>query len=152
MEIRLSIDIAATPEQVYAVSMDIPRWPDIVSAITSTEILSDGPISEGTVFRETRIMFGREASEDMTIAKLEPPYRYLFTAENHGTSYVTDHIIEGLPDGTTRLSVIFSGKAQTVIAHLLMPLGLLLSGSLKKQLMGDLEDIKLAIENTSSAQ
>lgn len=152
MEIRLSIDITASPEQAYAVSMDIARWPDIVSAITKTEILTDGPIAEGTVFRETRIMFGREASEDMTIAKLEPPYRYLFTAENHGTSYVTDHVIEPLPDGTARLSIIFSGKAQTVMAHLLMPLGLLLAGSLKKQLMGDLEDIKRAVEDSISAQ
>ena len=147
MEFRLSIDIAATPEQVYAVGMDILHWPEIVSAITNTEILSDGPIAVGTKFRETRIMFGREASEVMTIAKLEEPYRYLFTAESHGTAYVTDHVIETLPDGGSRLSIIFSGKAQTVMAHLLMPLGLLFAGSLKKQLMGDLEDFMRAIES-----
>ena len=147
MGIRLSIEIAATPEQVYAVGMDIPRWPEVVSAITNTEILSDGPIGVGTVFRETRIMFGREASEVMTIAKLEEPHRYLFTANSHGTAYVTDHIIEALPDGGSRLSIIFSGKAQTVLALLLMPLGLLFAGSLKKQLMGDLEDLKQAIES-----
>ncbi len=147
MEIRLSIDISAATQQVYAVAMDIERWPEIVSAIISTEVLSEGPVAVGTVFRETRTMFGREASEVMTIAQLEPPYRYLFTAENHGTSYVTDHIIEQLPDGTSRLSIIFSGRAQTVMAHLLMPLGYVLAGSLKKQLMSDLEDIKRAIEN-----
>ena len=92
-------------------------------------------------------MSGREASEIITIAKLEEPYRYLFSAESHGTAYVTDHVIETLPDVGSRLSVIFSGKAQTVMAHLLMPLGLLFAGSLKKQLMGDLEDLKRAIES-----
>ncbi len=150
MQIQLSIDIDATPEQVYAVGMDIECWPNVVSAITNTEILSDGPISVGTVFRETRIMFGREASEVMTIATLEPPHRYLFTAENHGTAYVTDHIVEALPDGRSRLSVIFTGTAKTFLAHLLMPLGLLLAGSLKKQLLGDLEDLKREIEGRNS--
>ena len=120
-----------------------------VSAITATEILSDGPIAVGTVFRETRLMWGREASETMTIATLEPPHRYLFTAENHGTSYVTDHTIEASPDGNSRLTVIFTGKAKTVMAHLLMPLGLLLAGSLKKQLMADLQELKHVIETAN---
>lgn len=147
MEVRLSIDIAANPEEVYAIAMDIARWPQHVSAITATEILSDGPVAVGTVFRETRLMWGREASETMTIAKLQPPHRYLFTAENHGTAYVTDHTIEALPDGSSRLSVIFSGTAKTVVAHLLMPLGLLLAGSIKKQLMADLQELKQVIED-----
>lgn len=56
MEVRLSIDIAANPEEVYAIAMDITRWPQHVSAITATEILSDGPLAVGTVFRETRLM------------------------------------------------------------------------------------------------
>ncbi|MEM7748285.1 MAG: SRPBCC family protein [Pseudomonadota bacterium] len=150
MQIQLSIDIDATPEQVYAVGMDIERWPKVVSAITNTEILSEGPVGVGTVFRETRIMFGREASEVMTIDTLEPPHRYLFTAENHGTAYVTDHIVEALADGRSRLSVIFTGTAKTILAHLFMPLGLLLAGSLKKQLMGDLEDLKREIESRNS--
>lgn len=150
MEVRLSIDIAAPPEKVYAVGMDIERWPELVTAITKTEILGDGPIAIGTEFRETRMMWGREASEVMTIADLKPPYRYLFTAENHGTSYVTDHVIEERPGGGSRLTVIFTGKARTIMAHLLMPLGLLLAGSIKKQLMGDLQDLKRAIEATST--
>lgn len=55
--------------------MDILYWPEIVSAITNTELLSDGPITVGTKFRETRNISGREASEITTIAKLEEPYR-----------------------------------------------------------------------------
>ena len=32
-------------------------------------------------------MFGRQATEEMTVAALEPPNRTVLTAQNHGVRY-----------------------------------------------------------------
>lgn len=145
MEVRVDTQINAPPDTVYETALDIPAWPQIISAITKIEMLSDGPVAVGTSFRETRVMFGREATEDMTISTLEPPRRFVFTAENHGTSYVVEHLLAP-ENGGTRFSVAFSGKANSFLARVMLPLGLLMAGTVKKQLAGDLEDLKRAIE------
>ena len=43
-----------------------------ISGIKRLEILTDGPIGKGTRFKETRVMFGREATETMEVTQWEP--------------------------------------------------------------------------------
>jgi hypothetical protein len=46
---RQSVEVAASPEAIWAVLTDISRWPEWNSDVTSTSI--DGPIGAGTTFR-----------------------------------------------------------------------------------------------------
>jgi hypothetical protein len=136
---------AAPREIVFAVAIDIPRWPEVISSIDRIELLTPGPIAVGSRFRETRRMFGREATEEMTVSELAPPQRFVLTAENHGTRYRAEHVLAPA-DTATRLTLVFSGEPVSFSARLLSPLGWLMSGHLKKQLEADLDDLQRAAE------
>lgn len=145
MKIAVSADIAAPPERVFALLADIERWPQTISAIRGVEILTDGPVDVGTCFRETRVMHGREAVEEMTVAAIEPPRRLVLTAENHGARYVAEQRLEPTAEGT-RLTLAFEGVPVTLLARLLSVMAVLLKGSIEKALRQDLADVKRAAE------
>lgn len=63
MRIEVGDWIAAAPERVFRVATDIPRWPTTVAAIARFDMPTPGPVALGTRFRETRTMFGREATQ-----------------------------------------------------------------------------------------
>jgi hypothetical protein len=88
-------------------------------------------VAVGTRFRETREMFGRKATEEMTVAEIEPPRRLVLTAFNHGTAYRVEHL----------LTAESAGTRVTLAARLLMPLGLLFRGTVRRQLVSDLADL-----------
>lgn len=144
---RMTVEsvIAAPLETVFQLMTDIPRWPRTITAIERVDVLTDGPVAVGTRFRETRRMFGREATEEMTVSELTPPTRFVLTAFNHGTAYRAEHSLAPT-NGGTRLTLTFEGIPKTLGARLLMPLGLMMKGTVKKQLAADLADIKRAAE------
>jgi|ERR687892_544171 hypothetical protein len=137
--------IRAPREIVFAVAIDILRWPEVIASIERIELLTPGPVGVGSRFRETRRMFGREATEEMTVSELAPPERFVLTAESHGTRYRAEHVFARAPDAT-RLTLVFSGEPVSFSARLLSPLGRLMSAHLKKQLEADLDDLKRAAE------
>ena len=48
MQIEITTDIAARPEDVWPVIRDVTRWSEWTASITSVEILDDGPFRVGT--------------------------------------------------------------------------------------------------------
>ena len=145
MKLETEIFIDAPPAVVFAAAIDIPRWPERVQAITKVEMLSEGPIGIGTRFRETRMMFGREASEEMEITAFAPPNRFATQAQNCGTRYLSEHLFEPV-DGGTKVVFAFSGEPVTLMARLTAPLGRLMMPSIVKAIEGDLRDLKVAVE------
>lgn len=145
MQLQLETYIAAPPDRVFARLADIPRWPETISAITSVDMLTPGAVDVGTRFRETRMMFGRQATEEMVVAEMLAPSRLVLTAESHGTRYRAVHSIEAEGEGT-RLKIIFEGKPVTLTARLMSPLGTLMKSAVEKHMRGDMEDLKQAIE------
>ena len=145
MQVVVERFIEAPPDAVFSTAIDITNWPRFISGVQSVELLTPGPVAAGTRFRETRSMFGREASEDMTLAQVEPPRRFLFTAFNHGTAYRAEHLFA--PEGAgTRTTLIFEGQPVTLLARVFAPLGRLFLGTLKRQLESDLADLNLEAE------
>ena len=101
-----SVAIAAHPGIVWRAVSNIEHAARWIPAIKSIEIL-DGPrTGKGLRWRETRIMFGREATEVMEIAEWKPPFSrdgggmYVATATNHGTAYRSDVRVEPSGSGT----------------------------------------------------
>lgn len=141
MQIGIEALVEAPPEVVFAVVADIPAWPRYISAIDRIELLSPGPVVAGLRFRETRVMFGRPATEEMTVAEIAPPRRLVLTGINHGTAYRAEHVCE--PQGRqTRLRLVFEGRPVTLLARLFTPLGWLFLGAVKRQFASDLADLK----------
>jgi uncharacterized protein YndB with AHSA1/START domain len=145
METKVEIEIGAPPTIVYATATDVAQWPQFISGIEQVEILTAGPIQVGTRFRETRIMFGRRASEEMAVAALEPPHRFVLTAENHGTRYVATHEIVSA-GAVSRLMLTFEGKPVAMAARLFSIIGLLFMGAVTRKLEADLQQLKAEAE------
>ena len=127
MQVTVETEVAAPPDVVFATMADIAHWPEFIGGIERVELLTDGPMRVGTRFRETRTMFGRSASEEMTVAELVPPHRLVLTAENHGTRYVATHEVTPTANGA-RLALTFAGTPVTVAARLFSVIGILFIG------------------------
>jgi uncharacterized protein YndB with AHSA1/START domain len=140
MQVRVQSVIAAPPETVFAVATEIARWPEFIAAIERVEVLTPGPVAVGTRFRETRTMFGRSATEEMTVAEIDPPLRLVLTAHNHGTAYRAEHLFAPQGAGTS-LTLTFDGRPQSLPARLFAPIGYLMLGTVRRQLASDLADL-----------
>jgi hypothetical protein len=150
MKIEVETNVAAPPEVVYATLTDLAGWTNFVRATQRLEILTPGAVCVGTRFRETRTMFGRSSTEEMTVAALDPPRRFDVTAENHGTRYLARHEIAPAANGA-RLRLIFEGHAVSFAARLGMVIGLLFKGAVRKQLQADLEDVQAEAERRAGS-
>ena len=148
MKIVVSEEIDAPRERVWHLISDIDSWTDTISGIVSIEVI-DRPETGvvGLKWRETRIMFGKEAVETMWISAAKPNYWYESTAENHGAVYTTRLSLED-SNGKTMLTKQFSAEATTIAAKLMSVVSFLFSGSLRKMLQKDLSDIRQAAEKT----
>jgi len=102
--VRITVEaiIHAPPDVTFALVAGIPGWPRVISGIQSVDMLTPGPVAVGTRFRETRVIFGRQATEEMTVAEIEAPRRLILTAFNHGTAYRPS--ICSMPTGAARSS------------------------------------------------
>ncbi|KAA3614318.1 MAG: hypothetical protein DWQ01_01030 [Planctomycetota bacterium] len=139
------ITMAAPPEQVFARASDLRKAPETMTAIVQLEVLNDGPIGKGTRFRETRRMFGKEATEEMEIVEFNAPHHYAVGAENHGCSYHTDLHFRPV-NGGTEVEMVFKAKANTFMAKVMAFLMKPMMKMVMKSCRQDLEDLKAAIE------
>jgi len=145
MKIEVETLIAASPEAVFAILTDISRLPEVLAGIEQVEVLTPGPLAVGTRFRETRRMFGRLATEEMTVAEIVPSERFVLTAFNHGTRYRAEHVLDTAGTGSY-VRLRFEGRPETPLAWLMAPLGWMFQSGVKAQLASDLADIKRAAE------
>jgi carbon monoxide dehydrogenase subunit G len=142
--------VAAPPDVVFARASDFRRAPETIAAIVKMEMLTDGPVRVGTRFRETRVLFGRAATEEMTVTALEPPKRYTLAAESHGSRYHTE--LSFAPDGQgTRVTMTFAATPVTFMARVMSVLMRPMMKSMVKMCAKDLDDLKAAIESDRNA-
>lgn len=146
MQITCSEHINAPVEKVFSVAADVRNAPEVISAITKMEVLTEGPVGVGTRFRETRIMFGKEATEVMEFSVFDPPRSYTLVADSHGCHYVST--FRFTPDaGGTRVDFDFTGTAHSVGAKVMSAvMGPLMKGTMRKMLAKDLHELKRHIE------
>jgi carbon monoxide dehydrogenase subunit G len=143
--ITCSVSINATPQAVFAACTDFANAPERVKGIVRVEMLTDGPVGLGTKFKETRIMFKREATETMEVTAYEPPHRVQLSANSCGAEFHSEFKIT--PEGNgSRVDVTMTTKPLSLFAKLMSPLSFLMVGTMKKCLQDDLEDIKSYLE------
>lgn len=148
MRIEVSRQINAPIERVFEVYTDLPNAADRISGIESIEVLTDEPFAVGTRWKETRIMMGKAATEKMWITAVEPNKSYTAEAESCGTHYASTYTFEAI-DGGTRVTMSFAGRPVKLWAWLMMPLGVLMVGSLKKMMAKDLDDLAAVCEQAA---
>ena len=148
--LSVSTLVAAPLDHVFAVFTDLEKTAERVPGITSLEVLSEGPFGEGTRWRETRLMFKKEAQEEMWVTGFDPPHSYNVEAESHGAKYSTH--ISFIPEAAgTQVTWAFTSTPQTFGAKLMGPVfNTLLKGTMKKCMLGDLEALKDVAEREQS--
>lgn len=145
-ELTASIHIAAAPAAVFAICSDFVHAPQHVSAITRVEMLTQGPTRQGTRFKETRKMFGKEATETMEVVEFSPDSSFTLGAESCGTRYRTTFSFTP-KEGGTEVEFRFLATPLTLTAKVM---GAIMMPFMKKMLhkcvMQDLQDVKKRLE------
>lgn len=142
---RKTIDAPA--ERVWALATDIARFPETLSGVNSVEVLTEGAFAPGTRWRETRTMFGREATEEMWVGTVDPGRSYTVEAESHGMRYLSTFTFTAATPERTEVVLTFDGRAQGTVAKVMaMVTGPLASRSVGKALQQDLDDLAVAAE------
>ena len=146
MQITATDTVNAPIDRVFEVFSDVANCGERISGISAVEVLSDVTSGVGVRWRETRTVFGKEATEEMWMTACDPPNSYVVESESNGTKYLTTFTFERVDDNTTRVSWIFGGTPVSLKAKLLTPLAFLFKGALVKMMMGDITDLKAHIE------
>ena len=145
-ELKVSKHIHAPVDRVFDVMSDFASAPARISAISRVEMLTDGPTRVGTRFRETRVMFGKEATETMEVLEFEPNRSYTLGAHSCGCEYRCNLMFRPVGPGT-EVTMHFKARPTSFMAKLISPLTMLMMGTLKKSVAQDLEDAKKFAES-----
>jgi polyketide cyclase/dehydrase/lipid transport protein len=84
--VRVSRDIAAPVEQVFAMFTDIEHGSEHVSAIMNVQMLTVGPLRLGSQWVEARQVLGRLDEANMEITAFEKDRGYTITHHKAGGS------------------------------------------------------------------
>lgn len=150
MKVETELEIKGTKEDIWKVVTDIEGSKQVISAIKDIEVLEkpvDGFL--GFKWKETRTMFGKEATEVMWVVESEENEYYRTRAESHGAVYLSSIWIEENEDGCTlhmgfeSQTVSFGGRLMDLL------FGRMMAKSTQKALHEDLLDIKRHIEKNN---
>ncbi|CAN5445557.1 hypothetical protein BH11PLA2_BH11PLA2_15400 [soil metagenome] len=146
MNMTVSKTIAAPVEKVFAAMADIPNAPSRIPAILKIEMLTPGPVGVGTMFKETRKMFGKEATETMEFTAFEPNQRYVLSADSCGGVHFDTEILFKTEGTGTRVEMNVNAEAKTFASRVMGTLmGWMMKGMMKKCLIADLDGIKKSL-------
>jgi len=145
--------IAAPAGRVWEALTDIEGSPRVISGVERVEVLSEGPFGVGTRWRETRRMFGKEATEEMYVTACEPPDRYVVAADSRGVHYISEFVLTPEGDDATAVRLAFGSKVEKAgFAKLMAKLfGGIGSKAVAKAIAKDLEDIATAVESPGTS-
>ena len=148
MSCTITEHINAPTDKVFAAATDFASAPQRISGIKKMEMLTDGPVGKGTKFRETRVMFGKEASETMEVVDFQPGRSYTLAAASHGCAYSTVVSVRPAARGGSEVTFDFSGKPLTTGARIMGTLmGWMFKGACVKAIKKDLTDLKTWLES-----
>ena len=150
-EVVSTIHIDAPVQAVFAACTDFAGAAGRISSITKMDVITPGPVGKGTKFRETRKMFGKEATETMEVLEFTPNKSYLLGAGSCGCIYRSEFLFAPSGKGTD-LTVRFSARPQSFMAKLMsFIMAPLMAGMIRKCFAKDLGEIKASLENPPPA-
>ncbi len=135
----------APVEKSFAVATDLRRAPERIPGILKLEVLNEGPIRVGTRFRETRRMFGKEATEEMEITAMQPPHSYTVCADSHGCRYRSEFRFAP-KDGGTEVTMEFRAEPYSFFAKVMSVLMRPMMKQVAKLCAADLDALAAHVE------
>jgi Polyketide cyclase / dehydrase and lipid transport len=148
--VKVSTEMRAPVEQVFALFTDIEHGTERVSGIKRIEVLTTGPFGLGTRWRETREVLGRLDDAEMEVTSFELNRQYTVTHHKAGVRIDTEFTFEPIPGGTC-VSIGFGLNSQGLPPGLLSPLEWAIAGKVRDVLSHDLADLKASIRKLVEA-
>ena len=130
--------IDAPVGEVFEAVADIGNFSKAVPQITNVEFLSDVKRGVGTRFRETRLMGGREASEELEVTEFVQDERVRIVSDSHGAVWDTVFEVTTV-GGHTLLTMTMDAKPHKLLARIMTPLT---KGIVKKAIEKDMAAVK----------
>tara|TARA_R110002124_G_C8967526_1_gene514688 strand:- start:611 stop:1060 length:450 start_codon:yes stop_codon:yes gene_type:complete len=148
MELSVFVEIKKPIEDVWKAIIDFKNCSNYIESIVKLEIIDEPKDTLiGFKWKETRVMFGKEAVETMWITDYDENEYYQTRAESHGSIYKSRISIEHVGENT-KLTMSFTAEAQTFFVKVFSKcMGFMIKGSMKKALIKDLNDIKTHLES-----
>lgn len=143
--VTLTRDIDAPPALVFAAISEPGGFSRHCTAVTSVEVLTDGPVRPGTRFRETRTIMGKPRSEVFEVTAVDPPRSFSLRCDSGGVRWTSRFTVEPAGRGS-RLAMTMESECLTFAAKLMTPLFLLMRGSMVKLIAKDFDDVKASVE------
>ena len=150
-ELRIEVPIAVPAERAFAAMTDFANAPQRISGIKRVELLTDGPPRVGTRFRETRVMFGREATETMEVTRFDSGRSYELSAMSCGTLFRSEIRVDPAGPSSCDLTMTFLAMPQTVLAKIFALLFRGMMKSCERAMRQDMEEMKRSLESESGA-
>jgi uncharacterized membrane protein len=120
-----SIEIAATPERVWAVMENVERWPEWTASMRSVRRLDTGPFAVGSRVRIQQPGFPPAVWK---VNRLEPGREFTWVASGPGFQTTGLHRVEPVGEGRSRVTLgienkgplaflmsLFAGKTQRYV-------------------------------------
>jgi carbon monoxide dehydrogenase subunit G len=133
--------IARSPRDVFEVLSNPAKATEFLDNITDSRKLTDGPITVGTKFRETRVVNGKEASADLLVSAYEPHTHVGISTEAEGIKVEYHYRLSPEGDGT-RLKWTCELEASG-LRRMMLPM---VAGIMKKEDGGHLQKLKTYLE------
>ncbi|MBD8070658.1 SRPBCC family protein [Bacillus sp. PS06] len=149
MSIRFEVkrNLNVPKEEAYKALLDLDSARQWMQGFVGIERLDQGPMQEGSQWKETRRMFGKEATEQFEVVELNEPEKivlrcdgtkgttgkgeFVFTYSLASTNHHTEVTLNGEINGLTGLTKLF---------------GKMMAGSFKKACAKDLDSLKEYLE------
>ena len=137
MHIEDRVEIAASTDAVWALTVDVERWPDITPTITTVERLGDEPFGVGS---EARIKQPRQRPAVWTVTQFDPGKTFAWATTTLGMRMEGGHHLEGDDHHTVNTLTL------DVTGPLASTLGRLVAGQFRKAIQTENQGFKRTAE------
>jgi uncharacterized protein YndB with AHSA1/START domain len=104
VKVTQTVDIAATPERVWQVIVDVERWPTWTDSVRAARLLDGPPLAEGS---RVELRQPRLPTTEWVVIELVDGESFTWSARGPGVVSVASHRLEPA-DGGTRVRLEFS--------------------------------------------
>jgi uncharacterized membrane protein len=139
-----SVEIARSPEDVFAYLDDLERHGEWQSAIVSSKKETDGPTGVGTRATDVRRVPGRTQSVTYEITEHDPPRKVAFRGVNGPVRPSGTVTVESAGEGGSKVTIELDLLGNGLLGAILAPLA---RSQARKQLPEDQRQLKQRLEN-----
>jgi carbon monoxide dehydrogenase subunit G len=140
IHIELTVEIARTPVEVFALLSDVERLPEWQTS--AVEAHTEGPLAQGSHITEKRRLLGREVDSELEVIAYEPPKRLTLRSLGGPVRFTVDHELVG-QGGGTRLTLV----AEAEPGGLMRFTGPMVARTAEQQFRQDFDRLKELLES-----